>query len=379
MAEPGSTDASSAGAPLSAELGQRVVDVVASTIRQDINLMDAGGMVVASTVPERVGKPHRAARRVLAGGRPVVVTRVVEGVVDRPGINVPLELDGQVAGVVGITGDPRTVEPIAHVVALTMQLLLTQEREHDSANLTRTRTRELVSTLASARSSTPALLDRLRSAGLGSGPWSIAVWADPAPRPDGSAAPPPHAEHTVTVLNDRRLRTDGPCAVVMHGLLWVVAAGGRGIDPGLGGAATRRLVVDGLDDVDDLASWAHDLKALGRLARLLPEAGAGAGVEQLRDAEAAIGVAHLPDRTLRRLARTAARLAPAQRETVRVVARAPSLAAAAAELFVHRNTLLQRVERIRTLTGLDLRRPDHAAVLRSATLAHEATAGDPGA
>ena len=50
--------------------------------------------------------------------------------------------------------------------------------------------------------------------------------------------------------------------------------------------------------------------------------------------------------------------------------------AGAALLFVHRNTLLQRVERIRTLTGLDLRRADDAAVLRSATMAYDAVAAD---
>ncbi|HEY1135200.1 MAG TPA: sugar diacid recognition domain-containing protein, partial [Nocardioides sp.] len=309
----GSEGAPEPGVPLSADLAQRVVDTVATTIQQDINLMDAGGLVVASTVPERVGRPHQAARRVLASGRPVVVTRVVEGVVDRPGINVPLELDGQVAGVVGITGDPRTVEPIAHVVALTMQLLLTQEREHDSANATRTRARELVSTLVSSRSSTLAVQDRLRSLGLGTGPWSIGVWADAEVGPDGSAVPPPGAEHTVSAVNDRR-DVGGACAVVVDGLLWVVAGGGRRVEVGTGGTATRRVVVGGLGDVDDLASWAHDLRALGRLARLLPDADG----EPHWSAELAIGVAHLPDRTRRRLARTAGRLAPAQRATIGV-------------------------------------------------------------
>lgn len=365
---------------LDAQIGQRVVDVVASTIRQDLNLMDAHGTVIASTVADRIGRPHRAARRVLSTGRPVAVTQVVEGVVDRPGINVPLEVDGELAGVVGVTGDPEHVEQLAHVVALTIQLLLTQEREHDSDHLTRTLARELVATLCSSTASAPAVRERLAATGLGVGPWSIGVWAAAVPHQDGSATPPRHAEHLVTTTNDRRpdarpgssAPAGATCAIVLHGLLWVVTSGGRRLDPSLGGAGTRAVVVDALDDVDELASWAHDLRALGRLARLLPHAADRA----TWNADLAVTVAHLPDSTRRRLARTAARLAPVQRETVRAVTRAPSLSAGAALLFVHRNTLLQRVERIRTLTGLDLRRADDAAVLRSATMAYDAVAAD---
>lgn len=384
MVAEGAEGAGAGRGPLSGGLGQRVVDVVSSTISQDINLMDADGTVVASTVAERIGKPHRAARRVLAGGRPVAVTRVVEGVVDRPGINVPLEIDGELAGVVGITGDPAQVEPVAHVVALTVQLLLAQEREHDSDNLTRTLARELVATLCSSAATSATVRERLTAAGLGSGPWAIGVWASAGPQQDGSAAPPRDAEHIVTTTNDRRpgghaaspaLVGGGACAIVLHGLLWVVTSGGRRLDESLGGPGARSVVVQGVDDVDELTSWAHDLRALGRLARLLPRE-ADRASRGAWNADLAITVAHLPDGTRRRLARTAALLAPAQRATVRAVTRSPSLAAGAALLYVHRNTLLQRVERIRALTGLDLRRADEAAVLRSATMAYDALAAE---
>ncbi|GAB3086640.1 sugar diacid recognition domain-containing protein [Nocardioides zeae] len=332
-----------AGDGLDPALAQRVVDAVAPTLRRDLNLMDIDGTVVASTRADRVGQPHRAAREVVATGRPVLVTDVAEGVEDRPGANVPLELDDRIAGVVGVTGDPAEVEPVARVVALTVGLLLAREREHDSGTETRTRVRALVAVLASPTATPLAVQERLEALGLGRGPWSVGVWCDVEVARDGTAVPPPRAEQAVTAANDRR-DADGaegasPCAVVVDGLLWGVAGHGRRLDRELGGTATRRVVVEDLVDLEDLAGWAHDLQALGRRGRLLPTAAEEPGWR----AEVAVGVAHLPDRSRRRLARTAARLSP-----------------------VHRNTLLQRVDRIRALTGLDLGRPDEAAVLLGA-------------
>ncbi|MDQ1106688.1 sugar diacid recognition domain-containing protein [Nocardioides zeae] len=355
-----------AGAPgtgdgLDPALAQRVVDAVAPTLQQDLNLMDVDGTVVASTDADRIGQPHRAAREVAATGRPVRVTRVADGVGDRPGANVPLELDGRIAGVVGVTGDPEAVEPVARLVALAVGLLLAREREHDSGTETRTRARELVATLVSPTASPVAVQDRLDRLGLGRGPWAIGVWASREVAGDGVAVPPARAEHAVTAVNDRRDAT-APCAVVLDGLLWAVAGHGRRLDRGLGGTATRRVVVDDLADVEELAGWAPDLRALGQRGRLLPTAEEEPGWR----AEVAIGVAHLPERSRRRWARTVERLSPVQRETVAVVARSSSPAAAAEQLVVHRNTLLQRVDRIRALTGLDLGRPDEAAVLLAA-------------
>lgn len=356
-------------------LAQRVVDVVATTLRHDVNLMDDRGEIVASTAPERRGQPHRAAREVLATGRSVVVDRAVEGVGDRPGVNVPLEVDGRLVGVVGVTGDPAEVEPVARVVALTARLLLARERERDRADTVGTRVRELVGVLGTPGVTAAAAGERLRGLGIDRGPWTIGAWAAREVPSDGTATPPDRSAQVVAALNDRRTATGaggaGPCAVVAHGLLWVVAGGARPVEPDLGGVDARRVVVGGLGAVEDLASWVQDLRALARVARLLPTAEDEPGWS----ASAAVAVAHLPDGTRRRTARTAALLTPQQRATVRAVARSTSLTAAAAAALVHRNTLLQRVERVHALTGLDLRRPDEAAALLGAVLAHEALGG----
>ncbi|WP_258933568.1 helix-turn-helix domain-containing protein [Nesterenkonia pannonica] len=56
---------------------------------------------------------------------------------------------------------------------------------------------------------------------------------------------------------------------------------------------------------------------------------------------------------------------------MRAVTSAGSLAEAGRQLYIHRNTLLQRIARIRTVTGLDLKRADEATLLRLALMAAE--------
>lgn len=352
-------------------LGQRIVDVLAPAVNQHINLMSSAGTIIASTDPERIGTQHRGAAQVLETGRPVIVREPVDGIPDKPGINLPLTIDGQLSGVIGITGDPDVVEPLAQVAVLTVELLIEQEREHRTSVAARSRAREIIAALVSDGQSLTKVQELLNAAGLAEGPWSLGVWAAVEPRNDSSAQPPEQAEQLVTAANEGT----GPgipkqaLAVVWRGLLWVIAARGE-LDERIAGDNARRLVVSGVEDLHALRSWAQDMAALGRTAALMP---AAAEAEHL-PAELTIAVAHLPRLTLARLAGAGERLTDAQRETVRTVSSATSLADAARRLYLHRNTLLQRINRIRSLTGLDLRRSDEATLLSLIVAAADAAA-----
>ncbi len=350
-------------------LGQRIVDVLAPAAEQNINLMNSSGIIVASTDPERIGAEHRAAVEVLQTGRPVIVRHSVEGIPDRPGINLPLTIDGQLTGVIGITGDPETVEPVAQVVVLTVELLIEQEREHRTSIAARSRAREIVAALVSDGQSLAKVHELLAAAGTGKGPWSLGVWAAAEPRQDGSAQPPERAEQMVVALNDGTAPgAPKPArAVVWRGLLWAVSGCGA-LDERLGGEDARRLVVSGVTELETLRSWAQDMAALGRSVRLL----SGPAEAEHVPAELAIAVAHLPQPTRLRFAGIGGRLSEAQQETVRLVASTGSLAEAARRLYLHRNTLLQRISRIRSLTGLDLKRADEATLLSLAVMTAEA-------
>ena len=351
-------------APLSGELAQRVVDLIAPTISHNINVMDEHGTIIACLDPSRVGSLHRGAQRVIAERRRVLVTTPDPATTDRPGANEPLFIDGDLRGVVGVTGDPREVEPLARVVALTVQLLIAQEHEQDSASRRHTEARDLIASLSSGTTRGEDALARLMAAGL-KPPWSLALWTSGTPRQDGGAAPPPSAETAVGKVNGKGARR----AAVLHGALWVIGSGRAPAPNGLGLPATgKHTRTPSTDDVETLLSYAEESRALCRYAALLPSLTDPGGWSR----EIAVAVAHLPRRTL---VRNTARIAPltgGQRATISAMASAGSMREAADALFVHRNTLLQRVERIRTVTGLDIRRPDHLTTLRMALYAEKA-------
>ena len=89
-------------------------DIVARTMRiidTNINVMDARGRIIGSGDRERIGELHEGALLVLSQGRVVdiddAVARHLHGV--RQGINLPLRLEGEIVGVIGLTGEPENL------------------------------------------------------------------------------------------------------------------------------------------------------------------------------------------------------------------------------------------------------------------------------
>lgn len=79
----------------------------------DINIMDGTGTIFASTDPGRVGQRHEGACQILSQKLPrltVQEDRRPGGI--RPGVNLPIQLDGETVGVIGITGNPEEVDSL---------------------------------------------------------------------------------------------------------------------------------------------------------------------------------------------------------------------------------------------------------------------------
>lgn len=349
-------------------LAQRIIDVLGPTVRQHINLIDADAVVIASTDAERIGSRHRGAEDVLRTGQPVLVSQSADSHGDRPGINLPLVIDHEVSGVIGVTGEPKDVEPLAQVVALTVELLIEQDREHRTSAAAWRAARDLVAALSSGASSRETAQELLSAAGMPCGPWTIGVWAAPQARRDGSAVPPENAEQLVREINDGTSAgvPGRGRAVVWRGLLWAVVQG-EALDEELAGKDARRFVAGAAQDVDVLRSWAQDVKGFSGRVALMP----GPDEVFVPPQELTALATRLTQDALGRLAQQVESLSAGQRDAIRALAATNSLSEAARRLFLHRNTLLQRVTRIQELTGRDLRTPDDAVVLRLAVLARE--------
>lgn len=109
--------------PLSAT-AQLIVDEVKASLHRDINFMDEAGVIIASTNPARLGMHHAGAARILQ-------ERLEELVIPAPtqdgmqaGINLPIRMGGQNIGVIGITGDPEEVSVFGEVIQKMTEIML---------------------------------------------------------------------------------------------------------------------------------------------------------------------------------------------------------------------------------------------------------------
>jgi len=121
--------------PLNPELAAEFLRRLGRHLDYNINIMDRDGIIIASRDGSRVGAFHESAHRLIATGAEVERVEpgqhLPPGV--RPGVNLPIEHRGQTIGVVGVTGDPRDVAPVAYAVKTSVESMVELEVFKDEA------------------------------------------------------------------------------------------------------------------------------------------------------------------------------------------------------------------------------------------------------
>lgn len=113
-------------ARLATEIVVRTVEVMPF----DVNVMDAHGVILASSDAARVGEIHAGAQLALARARAVEIDAAMAANLSgaRPGINLPLSVRGKVCGVIGVTGEPDAVRGFGELLRVTAELILEREQ-----------------------------------------------------------------------------------------------------------------------------------------------------------------------------------------------------------------------------------------------------------
>ena len=153
---------------LDARLAQDIVARTMQIIDSNVNVMDARGRIIGSGDRERIGELHEGALLVLSQGRVVdideAVAKHLHGV--RPGINLPLRIDGGIVGVIGLTGQPAALRHYGELVCMTAEMMLEQARLlHMLAQDSRLR-EELVLNLIRSDTLSPALSEWAQRLGI---------------------------------------------------------------------------------------------------------------------------------------------------------------------------------------------------------------------
>ena len=114
---------------LTPELAQQIAERTTTDLRKNINIMDQNGIIIGSGHKDRLNTFHEGAVRVLQTKNPFTVTNAdaqsLQGA--KPGINLPIRFNGEIIGVVGITGDPQEVEPYGEIVKNLVELMLAHD------------------------------------------------------------------------------------------------------------------------------------------------------------------------------------------------------------------------------------------------------------
>ncbi|MBB2174941.1 carbohydrate diacid regulon transcriptional regulator CdaR [Gluconacetobacter johannae] len=150
-------------------LAQAIVDRSMAIIDCNINVMDARGVIVASGDPARLGQRHDAALLVIARQAPVEIgarTARQFGAAARPGVNLPLRVDGAVVGCVGLTGTPASMRPYAELVRMAAETMLEQARQTRMLSHDARLREELVLSLVRGEAPVPALRDAAARLGV---------------------------------------------------------------------------------------------------------------------------------------------------------------------------------------------------------------------
>ena len=116
---------------ISEDLARRFIERVSRHTDYNVNVMDENGIIIASRDSSRVGQYHEVAYRIVHGTEDVVDTTESDGRGVQAGINMVLSFDRHREGVVGVTGDPEEIRPVAMVLKMAMETMLKYERQQE--------------------------------------------------------------------------------------------------------------------------------------------------------------------------------------------------------------------------------------------------------
>lgn len=118
---------------ISQTAAQNIVDEIGREIKEHVNLMNEEGYIVASTDPLRIGMLHDGARKIIKESlSELYITSEMETRTTRKGINLPITIDGEIVGVIGITGERERVAGYGNIVRRMTEIMVRDTLRKDS-------------------------------------------------------------------------------------------------------------------------------------------------------------------------------------------------------------------------------------------------------
>lgn len=118
---------------ISEATAQTIVEEISREIAENVNFMDGEGRIIASTDPVRIGMLHEGAARVIRERlKELYITSEMESATARKGINLPITVNGEIVGVIGITGEKERVAGYGNIVRRMTEIMVEDSLSRDS-------------------------------------------------------------------------------------------------------------------------------------------------------------------------------------------------------------------------------------------------------
>lgn len=115
---------------------QKIVEELRGSIAREINIMDKTGEIIASTDPTRLGTQHQGAMKIINQKmNELLIGDETNFKGARHGINLPIFINDEIVGVVGITGEREEVEPFGKIIKKMTEIMITEEYLKDQRQL----------------------------------------------------------------------------------------------------------------------------------------------------------------------------------------------------------------------------------------------------
>src|SRR5699024_7761274 len=103
-----------------------LVNEITDSINEEVIITNEEGFIVASTDKKRIGNYHEGAYLAMKNQKKMVMTKELterlQGV--RKGVVLPIIIESKPIGVIGLTGNPVTIEPYARIVQRMSELFI---------------------------------------------------------------------------------------------------------------------------------------------------------------------------------------------------------------------------------------------------------------
>ena len=116
------------GTKISKHLAQEIVSTVKEVVDRDINFIDKNGIIIGSTIESRINTFHQAAYEAIQNSSNMIVVDSEKYQGSKKGINYVIKINNKIVGAIGITGEPSEISKLGFLVTKITEVFIKEQQ-----------------------------------------------------------------------------------------------------------------------------------------------------------------------------------------------------------------------------------------------------------